>query len=78
MSPNEVIPSLRKEKLSKGIPFMVNTHNGHYYEYPDGRLVEIQLLSDGDGYSWIDEVRTLTIEEEQSVRNEIGLPRLEL
>ncbi|HMH33343.1 MAG TPA: hypothetical protein VK543_09955 [Puia sp.] len=66
--------SLRRSKLKKGIPFMINAKDlpiGQcYLEYPDGKILLVELDKTGNDFYV---VRELSEQEQSSLRNKFHL-----
>ena len=60
------IKALRKEKLSQGVPFMINSENlptyQCYLEYPDGSIKIVEANSKGLDFKIIEELDFLNAE----------------
>jgi hypothetical protein len=71
---NKRIRELRKQKLSQGIPFMINCNSlpSHkcYLEYPDGAIKLVTLSGKGCDF---DIVRSLNSRERKRLRHKYNL-----
>ncbi|HEV3327466.1 MAG TPA: hypothetical protein VG052_17740 [Puia sp.] len=74
---NEAVKKLRLKKLNEGNPFMINSKDLRsdqcYLEFPDGKIQLVYLKASAKEFTVI---RTLSTEEEQSLRSKFNFFRL--
>ena len=72
---NSALKKLRKTKLDKGLPFMINSNDlpgkQCYLEYADGRIVLVSIMSVTDHD--LTPIRELSLIEKEAVRRKFHL-----